>query len=632
MARWRDGARLARGLAAAAWLAAPAIGFAAEGTGWPALVPAEWERRGAGGGLAVVPAVLWWLVVLGWLRTLGWVSADSRKHGLRPAFWGAACGVPLPLAALLAWWIPWSWLAIPLMIAAWLGPAIAYSLLRNPRVAESERVLTRGHARRLLARLLAPLGIEVDAAMSEEDLLPVVSLAAAGGVNAEENQAREKRAAALPGFEEARRLMQAAVVARAATFDIEFDTESTTVRHEVDGVWEKPRVRKPPRTRKEKESWVEAPKSSREVGEAVLAALRALCGLPPGSRGNPPAPFLMQVDGKPRNCRLLVRGTTAGERAIVQLDAPPTVYRKLADLGMAADVATRVEKLLALESGIIVLSAPPASGLTTTFDVVVLAADRLLRDFISLEDAAEPPREIQNVKPVRFDSRTGVGPLDALAPALREYPRAIVTRDIRDKALLAELVRLATEGNMLVIMSMKATDATDAVVRLVAAGLQPEQLARTLLGSLAQRLIRKLCPKCREEFPPPAELMARLKATPEQLSAMRRASPEGCRVCGGTGYLGRTAIFELASGSTFRQALAGNAADKILRQAAIKDGMRSFADAALAAVLEGVTSLEERQRALAPAGAATPAGGPPAAGADPARPATTRAAKGGNQR
>ncbi len=623
MACWRRGLGRAGRLSAAIWTALPTAALAADDAGWPALVPPGWEKRGAGGGMAIVPAVLWWLVVLGWLRTLDWVSTDSRKHGLRPAFWGAVCGAPLPLAALLAWWIPWSWLALPLMLIAWLAPAVTYSLLRNPRVAESERVLTQGHARRLLAGLLAPLGIEVDTATSAEELLPVVSLSAAGGVDAEENQSREKRAAALPGFEEARRMMQAAVVARAATFDIECDTEGTTVRHEVDGVWEKPRIRKPPRTRKEKESWVEAPKSSREVGEAVLAALRALCGLAPGTRGNPPAPFFMQVDGKPRICRLLIRGTTAGERAVVQFDAPATVYKKLADLGMPADLVTRTEKLLALEAGIIVLSAPPASGLTTTFDVLVLSADRLLRDFISLEDAAAPPREIQNVKPVRFDSRTGVSPLDALAPALREYPRAIVTRDIRDKPLLAELVRLATESNMLVIMSMKATDATDAVVRLVAAGLPPQQLARALLGSLSQRLIRKLCPKCREAFPPPAELMARLKATPEQLSGLRQASPEGCRVCGGTGYLGRTAIFELASGSTFRQALANNAADKILRQAAIKEGMRPFADAALAAVLEGMTSLEERQRVLAPAASPAPAG---------ASPVAKPAAKGGNTR
>lgn len=412
-------------------------------------------------------------------------------------------------------------------------------------------------------------------------------------------------------------MLQAAVVARAARLDLEVDTEGTTVRHEVDGVWEKPRVRRPPRTRKEKEAWVEAPKSGREVGEAVLAALKALCGLAPAARGNQPAPFFMQVDGKPRICRLVVRGTNAGEQALVQFDAPPAVYKKFADLGMPADLATRLEKIVTLDAGIVVLSSPPASGLTTTFDVVVLSADRLLRDFISLEDAAAPPREIQNVKPVRFDSRTGVSPLDALAPALREYPRAIVTRDIRDKALLAELTRLAS-NEMLVIMSMKATDAIDAVIRLVAAGLPPDQLARTLLGSLSQRLIRKLCPKCREEFPPPAELMARLKATPEQLSGMRRASPEGCRVCGGTGYLGRTAIFELASGSAFRQTLAGNATDKALRQAAIKDGMKPFADAALNAVLEGVTSLEERQRVLAPAGGSAPAAKP--------------AAKGGSQR
>lgn len=617
MACRRGGALQTGVMAAACWAQLSSGAVAADRGNWPTLVPSGWDRRGSGGGLAVVTSVIWWLVVVGWLRTLDWVSTDSRKLGLGPAFWGSICGAPLPLAALLAWWIPWSWLAVPLMVAAWLGPVVAYALRRNTRVSKSERVLTPDHARRLLAGMLAPLGIEIDVAMDADELLPVVSLAAAGGVDDAENKAREQRAAALPGFEEARRMLQAAVVARAARLDLEVDTEGTTVRHEVDGVWEKPRVRRPPRTRKEKEAWVEAPKSGREVGEAVLAALKALCGLAPAARGNQPAPFFMQVDGKPRICRLVVRGTNAGEQALVQFDAPPAVYKKFADLGMPADLATRLEKIVTLDAGIVVLSSPPASGLTTTFDVVVLSADRLLRDFISLEDAAAPPREIQNVKPVRFDSRTGVSPLDALAPALREYPRAIVTRDIRDKALLAELTRLAS-NEMLVIMSMKATDAIDAVIRLVAAGLPPDQLARTLLGSLSQRLIRKLCPKCREEFPPPAELMARLKATPEQLSGMRRASPEGCRVCGGTGYLGRTAIFELASGSAFRQTLAGNATDKALRQAAIKDGMKPFADAALNAVLEGITSLEERQRVLAPAGGSAPAAKP--------------AAKGGSQR
>ena len=275
---------------------------------------------------------------------------------------------------------------------------------------------------------------------------------------------------------------------------------------------------------------------------------------------------------------------------------------------MPGPLAEKLIGLTAVERGLILVSSPPGTGLTTTFDMLVQSADRLLRDFISLEDAALPPREIQNVKPVPFDARTGVSPLDALASVLRTYPNVILTRDVRDKALVAELLKLADEDKF-VIMSLKASDAADAVARILACGVPPQLLAKTLVASLSQRLVRKLCPKCREDYPPPAELLARLRLTPEQLPHLRKASPHGCRLCGGTGYLGRTAIHELASGATLRKAIAAGADTATVRKAAIQDGMKQLRDAGMALVLEGVTSLEELQRVFAVGGAAPAATG-----------------------
>jgi type II secretory ATPase GspE/PulE/Tfp pilus assembly ATPase PilB-like protein len=285
----------------------------------------------------------------------------------------------------------------------------------------------------------------------------------------------------------------------------------------------------------------------------------------------------------------------------VTLESPGVVFKTWLDLAMTAPVSTKLAELLALEKGLIVLSAPTASGLTTTFDVAVQSADRLVRDFVSIEDAADPPREIQNVKPVRFDTRTGVTAVAALETAMREYPRAIVTRDLRDRDLAVALAGRA-DDQQLVILSMKADGATEAAAKLVAAGVPADMLARTLLGSLSQRLVRKLCPHCREDYPTPADLLMRLKRTAEQLPHLRRASPHGCRVCWGTGYFGRTAIFELASGPTFRKAIAGKVDPKVLRQAAVKDGMRALADVGMELVIEGVTSLEEMQRVFAKKG------------------------------
>lgn len=566
---------------------------------WPAMMPPSWGVRGPGGGLAIVPAAIWWLFVLAWMRTVDWVSRDAVKHKFTPAFWGMACGLPMFLAALLAWWLPSFLLALPVMLVALAAPAIGYAMVRNAKLPPSERVLTAGHVRRVAARLLGRVGIEIDPGFEEGDLIPQIALTAAGGKDAAENAARLEAAGKLPGFEEAVKIMLGAVMARATTLLVDLEQGGTAVRHEVDGVWEKAKIRQPVRGGKVKESWVEAPKASLEAGQAAAAALKALCGLPANAREAKVAPFLMQVDGKPRNCRLSIRRQPTGEQLAVQIDAPAAIFKKLDDLGMAKPLADKLVDLTRVEKGLILVSAPAGSGLSTTFDILLLAADRLLRDFVSIEDAAAPPREIQNVRPIPYDARTGTTPLQVLADVLQSYPNVIVTRDVADKKLVVELVRLAAEDKF-VIMSLKAVDAADAIARVAACGVPPQQLATTLVASLGQRLIRKLCPKCREEYPPPPALLAQLKLTPEQLPHLRKASEHGCRLCGGTGYLGRTAIFELASGSTVRKAVAAAVDPVTLRKAAVQDGMKPMRDAGMALVVAGVTSLDEVQRVLAP--------------------------------
>ena len=587
--------RLQRAAVVAVSVASAAAVRADDAAGWPLQLPQGWDGRGTGGGLAIVPAVCWWVCVLGWMRTVDWVSRDATKHKITPAFWGMVCGLPMFLAAILAWWIPSVLGGLAVMIVAWIAPFVTYALIRNKALPPSERILTVGHGRRILARLLAPFGIEIDTDFDEGDLIPKVELAAVGGKDAAENTARIEAATKLPGFEEARKTMLTAVMARAGTMVIDLDPAGMGVRHEVDGVWEKPKVRQPPKSRRERESWVEAPTSSLEVGQAVVAVLKTLCGLPPAARDAKASPFLLQVDGKPRNCRLSSRRQAAGEQIVVQLDPPGAIFKKLPDLGMPQPLAEKLVGLTAVEKGLILVSAPAGSGLTTTFDLLVQSADRLLRDFISIEDAAAPAREIQNVKPVPYDARTGVTPLAALEGVLRTYPNVIVTRDIRDKALVTKLVELAGDDKF-VVMSLKATDAIDAVARILACGVPPQLLATTLVGSVSQRLVRKLCPKCREEYPPPPDLLARLKLTLEQLPHLRKPSEHGCRLCGGTGYLGRAAIFELASGPTVRKAVAAGTDAATVRKAAMQDGMKPLREAGMALVLEGVTSMEEVQR------------------------------------
>lgn len=597
------------GAASLATIAGIVSSAARASDGWPEVappLPEDW--RGPGGGLAILPAVLWWLVVVGWTKTVDWVHRDATKLGVAPAFWSTACGLPLPLVAVLAWWIPSPLAAILLMLAAWVAPVMLYAVARNPKVAEPERIFTVGHARRLVTTLGAAVGLKIPEPVRESDGLPQVEIVAAGGRDEADNAARLAAAQALPGFEEFRRQVAAAVAARAATMVVEV-AEQTTVRQEVDGVWGPPRVRRPPRSRKEKELWVDLPPSSRAVGEAISAVIQALCGLSTGTVGR----FAVKVDGKPRNCRVSVAKTAASRQVAIQFEAPTAMFKTLHALGMPESMAARIGELLAAERGLILVSSPAGSGLSTTFDVVVESGDRLLRDFISVEDAAWPAREIENVRPVRFDARTGVTPVAALADAMREYPAVIVARDVRNAEFMAELIRRVGEGK-LVILSLAASDSIEAVSRVLACGVEPQALGTALLGSVSQRLVRRLCPKCRLEMPPPESLLTRLQLTAERLPTIFAASAAGCRLCQGSGYVGRIGVFELASGGGLRRMLAAGGGPDQLRQVAGQEGMRSLRDAAMQLVAEGVTSLEEVQRAWSGQPAASGRSGRSAAG------------------
>ena len=353
-------------------------------------------------------------------------------------------------------------------------------------------------------------------------------------------------------------------------------------------------------SRRRAEVWADEPPMERHAADASMVSLKVLCGLDPKERrGRLAGTFAVQVEGKPRNCKLMVQSAPTGEQVLIQVDTPTVVFKSMGDLGVPKAISDTISQLLGLEKGLVVLSSPAAAGLTTTFDVVVSSADRLLRDFISIEDAAAPPREIQNVKPVKYDARANITPVAALEGAMREYPAGIVTRDLRDKDLALELIKHADDSK-LVVISLRASDAIDAVSKLLAVGIPPDLLARTLLGSLSQRLVRKICPKCREEIEITPEMVAKYKKTKEELATLRRPSETGCRICSGTSYFGRTAIFELASGETLRKAVSKKADAQVLRQAAAKDGMKPMRDEGMRLVLDGTTVMEEMQRVFAP--------------------------------
>ena len=162
------------------------------------------------------------------------------------------------------------------------------------------------------------------------------------------------------------------------------------------------------------------------------------------------------------------------------------------------------------------------------------------------------------------------------------------------------MIDLADDQQMLVIVSVRAADAISAIQKLLDLGVDREKLAHCLLGSLAGRMVRMLCPDCGEPVATPEDMLKRLGKTIEELPEIkRRSSLGGCRGCAGRMYVGRTAVFELASGPTLRQVLAKPADPKLLQQAANKDGMQSLTKEGRGLIAAHVTSPEELQRVFA---------------------------------
>ena len=409
---------------------------------------------------------------------------------------------------------------------------------------------------------------ESAAAAAADPTLPAVDFAAESAV----------RVAGIEGAQRARELLAAAVLARAGGIAMEVQGKQAGVHHDVDGVW------RPAAT------------LDAAAGAAVTGAFLAAAAIDQrqgGRRRSGGCEIL--VDGKPSRCTVRTQAVTGGERILVELEHGRPRFKTPADLGMSAAVAGRVAELVALDRGILVVATPRHGGLASLFNGVLQSIDRLLRDVVALEDAAFPRAAIQNVRQVRWDRAAKLTPVAVLEKAVRDDARVLATCDLEDADLARNLAAQAEQGR-LVIVGLRGGDAVDGIANLAGLGVAGDALGRLLVGSIGGRLVRKLCPKCREDYLPSPEELAWVESAARDRAALYRARQGGCGVCGGTGYLGRTGIFEIAAGPTLNRSLAAAADAKELRKAAVRDGMVPLANEARRLLAEGVTSLAEIRR------------------------------------
>jgi general secretion pathway protein E len=293
--------------------------------------------------------------------------------------------------------------------------------------------------------------------------------------------------------------------------------------------------------------------------------------------------------------------TAFGDKIVIRILDPNVLVRDLSELGLLPDERDLFESWLARPHGLVVVTGPTGSGKTTTLYSALEALASPEINVITIEDPIEMVHEDFNQ--IAANPKTGTGFAEALRHVLRQDPDVIMVGEVRDGETAAQAVQAALTGH-LVLTTLHTNDTVGAVARLRDLGVPAFLIAATLVGVVAQRLVRQVCPSCAEDVPLTADQVAELgiKHPEDHAGKLVARRGPGCAKCRFTGYYGRTGIFEvLRVNPRLRHLIADGATPEVLQRTARQDGLRSLREHAVRKVAAGATSFEEAMRATADA-------------------------------
>ena len=310
--------------------------------------------------------------------------------------------------------------------------------------------------------------------------------------------------------------------------------------------------------------------------------------------------------------RVATAPTAKGERITIRLLDKTAVLLSMADIGMGSDHLAQMEDIIHRPHGILLVTGPTGSGKTTTLYSALSEINTPEKNILTIEDPVE--YQIEGISQTQVNPKIDLTFAGGLRSFLRHDPDVIMVGEIRDRET-AEIAIQASLTGHLVFSTVHTNDAAGGITRLVEMQVEPFLVASSLLGLLAQRLVRKVCPECKKLVPPKEEEVAKLGFTMEQFTAAAgtdfgfhdddRPPPSpglvyhatGCSACMGTGYRGRTGIYELLLMNDDIRALVLKDTDAtVIKKEGIAHGMRTLRTDGARKVLSGWTTIEEVMR------------------------------------
>jgi len=295
--------------------------------------------------------------------------------------------------------------------------------------------------------------------------------------------------------------------------------------------------------------------------------------------------------GRSVDLRVSTLPTIFGEKIVIRLLDKENQILSLEHLGFRPVLMEKFRAMLAVPYGMILITGPTGSGKTTTLYAALNEINDIGRNIVTVEDPVE--YVLPGINQVQTNYKTGLDFAAGLRSILRQDPDVIMIGEIRDRETATIAVRAATTGH-LVFSTLHTNDAPGTITRLIDMGVEPFLVASSVVGVMAQRLVRRICPHCIEDYeiPPGARERIYLGVTEDELLVLKRG--RGCSACGFTGYKGRIAVHELlVLDSKARELILKKASAEAIREQVITDGMETLFQDGIEKVKSGITTVQE---------------------------------------
>ena len=324
----------------------------------------------------------------------------------------------------------------------------------------------------------------------------------------------------------------------------------------------------------------------------VISRIKVMSGLNISERRIPQDGRIeLHINRKPVDLRVSSLPTRYGESVVLRILDRSVVNLSLDSLGMQPEMVANIRKLIARPNGIFVVTGPTGSGKTTTLYSGIRELNKVEDKLLTVEDPVE--YDIDGIMQVPVREQVGMTFANALRAFLRQDPDRIMVGEIRDKETAEIAVQASLTGHF-VLSTLHTNDAAGTVTRLIDMGIEPFLISSTLTAVLAQRLIRRICPNCKQEYTPTDEELKAFNITREELGDRKFYIGTGCDTCNGSGFKRRVGIFELLVVTPEIQTMINKRCPtQEIKEMAMKQGMCTLRQDGFKHVLAGVTCAKE---------------------------------------